>query len=206
MQVMVPEGITPGMAIQVQAPDGQVIQVQVPAGCNAGSTFAVALPPPAAFAQAVSPAAVVPTTGPLVATPAPTASLGGGGGANGAKLIEAAKASAQEVTAFFASNPGIGASLSAQDVGAAIEAVSFSMDKSNVAKAIAQGMGRVTSQHAAAAMAASGMDMTKVDVLKNMAPWISDAAANGPLLAGQVGALYQSDVERALASAGSLSG
>ena len=39
--VTVPDGADPGTLLDVQQPDGQIVQVEVPAGCPPGTTFAV---------------------------------------------------------------------------------------------------------------------------------------------------------------------
>lgn len=44
MQVQVPQGATPGMLVQVQAPSGQMLQVAVPPGLQPGAIFAVQVP------------------------------------------------------------------------------------------------------------------------------------------------------------------
>ncbi|CAJ1447116.1 unnamed protein product [Effrenium voratum] len=51
--VVVPPGVYPGQQIDARAPDGQVVRVTVPAGCNAGSQFMVSYQPMAAQAAAV---------------------------------------------------------------------------------------------------------------------------------------------------------
>ena len=52
MQVVVPEGASPGTTLQLQTPVGTMIQVQVPANMKAGQTFIVQYALPLATAQA----------------------------------------------------------------------------------------------------------------------------------------------------------
>ena len=51
MEVLVPAGAAPGSAIQVQTPDGQVVNVTVPDGCAEGDKIEVSYVP---TAQAVA--------------------------------------------------------------------------------------------------------------------------------------------------------
>merc|ERR1719506_348872 len=45
INVQVPAGVSPGQALHVQTPDGQMLQVVVPAGMTAGATFQVSYQP-----------------------------------------------------------------------------------------------------------------------------------------------------------------
>ena len=64
VEVQVPAGISPGQALQIRAPSGQLLQVTVPAGVYAGMKFKAQVPA-AAPAPAPAPAPVsVPRAGP----------------------------------------------------------------------------------------------------------------------------------------------
>ena len=52
MQVTVPAGMSAGQPLQVQTPSG-MMQVEIPAGCDAGATFEMLVPAPAAAAAPV---------------------------------------------------------------------------------------------------------------------------------------------------------
>merc|ERR1719331_453934 len=45
INLQVPAGVNPGQALHVQTPDGQMLQVVVPAGMTAGATFQVSYQP-----------------------------------------------------------------------------------------------------------------------------------------------------------------
>lgn len=61
LAVTLPDGVTAGQTIHVQAPDGRLNAIVVPAGMGAGSTFTVEFAPPEA-ANGVSPTAVAPSS------------------------------------------------------------------------------------------------------------------------------------------------
>jgi len=71
MQVIVPDGMGPGQALQVQSPAG-LVQVDIPEGVGPGAAFEVLLPtaaaPPPAPAMA-TPEPVMPTPEPMMPTP-----------------------------------------------------------------------------------------------------------------------------------------
>lgn len=55
MQIQIPQGVSGGMMLQIQAPSGQLMQVQVPQGLSAGMTFQVQMPTSAPVAAAPQP-------------------------------------------------------------------------------------------------------------------------------------------------------
>lgn len=67
LQVTVPPGAASGSFLQVQAPDGRLIQTQVPVGMAAGATFAIAMPTAVLPVAVPKPAAALPVATPTSA-------------------------------------------------------------------------------------------------------------------------------------------